>query len=74
LFQFVSLQLAQKTPGTPLLRHANSKITLDVYTQAVNSNKRAAQSKVVKMMVSSVGTKVAVVGTSDSTKQAQNAG
>jgi site-specific recombinase XerD len=56
------------------LRHANSRITLDVYTQAVNSNKRAAQSKVVKMMVSSVGTKVAGVGTSDSTKQAQNAG
>src|SRR5882762_73955 len=51
-----------------LLRHANSRITLDVYTQAVNSNKRAAQSKVVKMMVSSVGTKVAGVGTSDSEK------
>jgi integrase len=51
-----------------LLRHGNSRITLDVYTQAVNSNKRAAQSKVVKMMVSMVGTKVAGVGTSDSTK------
>jgi hypothetical protein len=38
-----------------LLRHANSRITLDVYTQAVNSNKRAAQSKVVKMMVPDVG-------------------
>ena len=49
-----------------LLRHANSRITLDVYTQAVNSNKRAAQSKVVRMMVSSVGTKVANVGTTDS--------
>jgi hypothetical protein len=58
-----------------LLRHANSKITLDVYTQAVNSNKRAAQSKVVKMMVSSEGNKVAPrLGTTDSTKQAQNAG
>ena len=57
-----------------LLRHANSRITLDVYTQAVNSNKRAAQSKVVSMMVSSVGTKVAGAGTTDSTKQAQNAG
>jgi integrase len=34
-----------------LLRHANSRITLDVYTQAVNSNKREAQSKVVRMMV-----------------------
>lgn len=57
-----------------LLRHANSRITLDVYTQAVNSNKRAAQSKVVRMMVSSEVTKVANVGTTDSKKQAQNAG
>jgi hypothetical protein len=40
------------------LRHANSKITLDVYTQAVNSHKRAAQSKVVQMMVPNVGTNV----------------
>ncbi|MEZ2345780.1 tyrosine-type recombinase/integrase [Terriglobus sp. RCC_193] len=40
-----------------LLRHANSKITLDVHTQAVNSHKRAAQSKVVQMMVPSVGQK-----------------
>jgi len=38
-----------------LLRHANSRITLDVYTQAVNSHKRAAQSKVVRMMVLDVG-------------------
>lgn len=38
-----------------LLRHANSRITLDVYTQAVGSNKRAAQSKVVRMMVPAVG-------------------
>ena len=41
-----------------LLRHANSRITLDVYTQAVNSNKRVAQSKVVRMMVSDMGQKV----------------
>jgi integrase len=38
-----------------LLRHANSRITLEVYTQAVTSNKRAAQSKVVKMMVPNEG-------------------
>lgn len=38
-----------------LLRHANSRITLDVYTQAVTSNKRAAQSKVVRMMVPNLG-------------------
>jgi len=56
-----------------LLRHANSRITLDVYTQAVNSNKRAAQSKVVRMMVSNVGTELTGVGTTDSPRQAQNA-
>jgi integrase len=38
-----------------LLRHANSRITLDVYTQAVSSTKRAAQSKVIRMMVPGVG-------------------
>jgi integrase len=38
-----------------LLRHANSKITLEVYTQAMTSNKRAAQSKVVRMMVPNEG-------------------
>jgi integrase len=38
-----------------LLRHANSRITLDVYTQAVGSNKRAAQSKVLRMMVPNLG-------------------
>jgi Phage integrase family len=35
-----------------LLRHANSRITLEVYTQAVTSHKRAAQTKVVRVMVS----------------------
>jgi site-specific recombinase XerD len=38
-----------------LLRHANSRITLDVYTQATNSHKRAAQSKVIRMMVPNLG-------------------
>ena len=33
------------------LRHANSRITLDMYTQAVTSAKRQAQSKVVKMIL-----------------------
>lgn len=33
-----------------LLRHVNSRITLDVYTQATTINKRAAQSKIVKMI------------------------
>jgi integrase len=56
-----------------LLRHANSRITLDVYTQAVTSNKRAAQSKVVRMMVPNAGTLSANVGTMDSGKIAVNA-
>jgi len=56
-----------------LLRHANSRITLDVYTQAVTSNKRAAQSKVVRMMVPDAGTKKANVGTMDFEKIAVNA-
>src|SRR5579875_295298 len=38
-----------------LLRHANSRITLEVYTQVVTSHKRAAQSKVVRMMVPNLG-------------------
>lgn len=34
-----------------LLRHANSRITLDIYTQAVTPAKRAAQTKIVQMIV-----------------------
>jgi site-specific recombinase XerD len=49
-----------------LLRHANSRITLDVYTQAVNSNKRAAQSKIVRMMIPNAGTISTPVGTTES--------
>ena len=56
-----------------LLRPANSRITLDVYTQAVTSNKRAAQSKVVRMMVSDVGTVLPDVGTTGFEKVAANA-
>ena len=39
-----------------LLRHTDGRITLDVYAQAENAHKRAAQSKVVGMMVPGVGT------------------
>jgi len=43
-----------------LLRHASSRITLsritlDIYTQATTSNKRAAQSKVIRMIVPNLG-------------------
>jgi len=36
-----------------LLRHANSRITLDLYTQAVSTQKREANAKVVEMLLSS---------------------
>ena len=38
-----------------LLRHANSRITLDVHIQAVSATKREAQSKVVRMIIPGVG-------------------
>ena len=56
-----------------LLRYAYSRIMLVVYTQAVTSNKRAAQSKVVRMMVSNVGTVLSDMGTTDFEKVAVNA-
>jgi integrase len=34
-----------------LMRHANSRITLDIYTHAVSSSKRRAQSRVVEMIL-----------------------
>lgn len=34
-----------------LLRHANSKITLDIYTQAITATKRETLSKVVSMIM-----------------------
>jgi integrase len=34
-----------------LLRHSSIKVTMDIYTQAVTSAKRKAQSKVVQMIV-----------------------
>jgi site-specific recombinase XerD len=43
------------------LRHANSRITLDSYTQALTPAKREAQSKVVRMILPEQ-TKTAVAG------------
>ena len=34
-----------------LLRHSSIKVTMDIYTQAVTSAKRKAQSRVVQMIV-----------------------
>jgi site-specific recombinase XerD len=37
-----------------LLRHANSRVTLDLYTQAVSSQKREANAKLVEMLLPSL--------------------
>lgn len=34
-----------------LLRHANSRITLDIYTQAISANKRDANNKIMEMVL-----------------------
>jgi integrase len=38
-----------------LLRHANSKTTLDLYAQALTPAKREAQGKVIQMMRKATG-------------------
>jgi integrase len=42
----VDIKVAQE-----LLRHANSRITLDLYTQAISSQKREANARVVEMLL-----------------------
>ena len=41
-----------------LLRHANLKVTMDTYVQAVTDEKRGAQSKVVRMLLPGLRTKL----------------
>jgi Phage integrase family len=41
-----------------LLRHANSRITLDVYTRAISETKRDANNKVMEMVLEAGKTKV----------------
>lgn len=38
-----------------LMRHANLKVTMDTYVQAVTDEKREAQNKVVKMPLPAIG-------------------
>lgn len=47
-----------------LLRHANSKITMDVYTQALSPAKREAQGRVARIILPKKV--VSAVGSSDS--------
>jgi integrase len=42
----VEVKVAQE-----LLRHANSRTTLDIYTRAVSQQKRDANARVVEMML-----------------------
>jgi integrase len=46
----VDVKVAQE-----LLRHANSKITLDLYTQAIPAQRRQASTKLVEMLLASEG-------------------
>jgi integrase len=41
-----------------LMRHANLKVTMDTYVQAVTAEKREAQNKVVKMLLPGIRTAV----------------
>lgn len=41
-----------------LLRHANSKITMDIYTQALSPAKRQAQSRVTSMILPKTGVRM----------------
>ena len=43
-----------------LLRHANLKVTMDTYVQAVSDENRKAQSKIVKMLLPGIRKREAV--------------
>jgi site-specific recombinase XerD len=44
------------------LRHANARITIELYTQALTEDKRTAQTKVVQMMLSRANPLLAMAG------------
>ena len=48
----VNVKVAQE-----LLRHANSRITLDVYTQAIPAQRRQASNRLVEMLLAPEGSK-----------------
>jgi hypothetical protein len=55
-----------------MLRHANSRITLDTYTQAVTSAKRDAQSAVVQLLSTIPATKLDPRGSTELPEVAAN--
>ena len=42
------------------MRHANSRVTLEIYTSAISEKKRAAQSRVVEMILPTCGDRTAM--------------
>ncbi len=63
IFRRTYATLLNASSGDPktlqeLMRHSNSRLTLDVYAQALTPEKRAAQKKVVEMIRPSEGTTI----------------
>jgi hypothetical protein len=52
-----------------LLRHANSRITLDIYTRAISETKRDANNKVMEMVLEAGKTKVSASSTAPSQRE-----
>jgi hypothetical protein len=49
----VDIKVAQE-----LLRHANSRITMDLYTRAISSDKRSASGKQIEMLLGQTGKQI----------------
>lgn len=64
-FLGVDIKTAQE-----LLRHANSRVTLDLYSQAVSSQKREASAKVVEMLMPNAAKPLRLAGLSQEDEEA----
>jgi integrase len=53
-----------------LLRHANSRITLDIYTRAISANKREANNKVMEMVIEAGKTRLSAPSSASSQRGA----
>jgi integrase len=53
-----------------LLRHANSRITLDIYTRAISANKREANNKVMEMVIEAGKTRLSAPSSAPSQRGA----
>lgn len=52
-----------------LLRHANSRITLDIYTRAISETKRDANNKVMEMVLEAGRPKISAPSTAPSQRE-----